>query len=146
MNHEAQAIRHQIEHEYADAIVALPRAWRSLKKVRDADWKLVRACIDVLGAFGRAAAAGTPGARDAFREELRLLGVADARSDVTELGTHGDSYIVDYRGRRVRVVSHLKRGNSSDPRRCLRIYWFWDDEARRVVIASLPAHAPHRLG
>lgn len=53
----------------------------------------------------------------------------------------GDSYDFDWRGERRRVDWHLKNGgNTRDPRRCLRIYYFWDATRREVVIASMPAH------
>lgn len=52
-----------------------------------------------------------------------------------------DSFDFDWRGRRVTVEWHIKNGgNTRDPRRCLRIYYFWDDETQQVVIATLPAH------
>ncbi|WP_428274214.1 hypothetical protein [Candidatus Palauibacter sp.] len=53
----------------------------------------------------------------------------------------GDSFDFDWRGERYRVAWHLKNGgNTRDPRRCLRIYYFWDAARREVVIASMPAH------
>ena len=53
----------------------------------------------------------------------------------------GDSFDVDWRGTRHRVEWHLKNGgNTRDPRRCLRIYYFWDAGRREVVIADMPAH------
>ena len=53
----------------------------------------------------------------------------------------GDSFDFDWRGERHRVDWHLKNGgNTRDPRRCLRIYYFWDAPRREVVVASMPAH------
>ena len=53
----------------------------------------------------------------------------------------GDSFQVEWRGKRHSVDWHLKNGgNTRDPRRCLRIYYFWDSGRREVVIASMPAH------
>lgn len=53
----------------------------------------------------------------------------------------GDSFDFDWRGERHRVDWHLKNGgNTRDPRRCLRIYYFWDASRREVVVASMPAH------
>ena len=44
-------------------------------------------------------------------------------------------------GRRHTVNWHIKRGaNTRDPRRCLRIYYFWDEQAGQVVVASMPGH------
>ena len=35
---------------------------------------------------------------------------------------------------------HIKNGGTRDPRRCLRIYYFWDATTQQVVIADMPAH------
>ena len=52
-----------------------------------------------------------------------------------------DSFEFDWGDRHVEVEWHIKNGgNTRDPRRCLRIYYFWDEESQLVVIASLPAH------
>ena len=45
-----------------------------------------------------------------------------------------------YDGRKTEIDMHLKGGNSRDPRYCFRLYFFWCDEKKRVVVASLPSH------
>lgn len=40
---------------------------------------------------------------------------------------------------------HLKKGVDSEPRLCLRIYFFWDKERKIVVVGSLPKHLPTGL-
>jgi hypothetical protein len=35
---------------------------------------------------------------------------------------------------------HVKKGNSRDQSRCLRIYFFWDSKKRCVVVGWLPSH------
>jgi hypothetical protein len=53
-----------------------------------------------------------------------------------------DTFAVDWQGRRIEVHWHIKNGgNTRDPARCLRIYYFWDDQSQQAVIASMPAHA-----
>ena len=53
----------------------------------------------------------------------------------------GDSFEFKWNGRNVLVEWHIKNGgNTHDPRRCLRIYYFWDDNSQTVVIATIPAH------
>ncbi len=53
----------------------------------------------------------------------------------------GDSFECSWDGRAHAVEWHIKRGaNTRDPRRCLRIYYFWDQRKRQVVIASMPGH------
>ncbi len=51
-----------------------------------------------------------------------------------------DSFPFDWQGRRRTVEWHLRKGNSRDPRHCLRIYYFWDAALKQVVVASMPAH------
>ena len=53
----------------------------------------------------------------------------------------GDSFEFKWNDRNVPVEWHIKNGgNTHDPRRCLRIYYFWDDESQTVVIVTMPAH------
>ena len=67
--------------------------------------------------------------------------ISDIEDGVYNLPCGGDSFECSWEGRRHRVEWHIKRGaNTRDPRRCLRIYYFWDEEARQVVVASMPAH------
>ena len=52
-----------------------------------------------------------------------------------------DAFGFDRQGKRFDVEWRIKSGgNTRDPRRCLRIYCFWDEASERVVIASMPAH------
>lgn len=52
-----------------------------------------------------------------------------------------DSFEFSWGNRKVAVEWHIKNGgNTRDPRRCLRIYYFWDDDSQLVVIATMPAH------
>ena len=71
-----------------------------------------------------------------------LHGSIDEIADgVHNLPCGGDSFDYAWEGRRHRVDWHIKRGaNTRDPRRCLRIYYFWDEGARQVVVVSMPAH------
>lgn len=53
----------------------------------------------------------------------------------------GDSYTADWKGRRYEVDWHIKNGgNVRDPRRCLRIYYFWEAETQQTVVDHLPSH------
>ena len=53
-------------------------------------------------------------------------------SDAFDVTLQGRDYVVDWRIK--------SGGNTRDPRRCLRIYYFWDDISRQFVIAEMPAH------
>ena len=71
----------------------------------------------------------------------QLHGRIDIDDGVFNLPCGGDNFECSWEGRRHRVEWHIKRGaNTRDPRRCLRIYYFWDEETHRVVVASMPAH------
>ena len=53
----------------------------------------------------------------------------------------GDSFECVWNGSRHTVDWHIKNGTGTrDPRRCLRIYYFWDDDGHTVVVASMPSH------
>ena len=53
----------------------------------------------------------------------------------------GDTYAVDWKGRRYDVDWHIKNGgNVRDPKRCLRVYYFWEPEMQQTIIDHLPAH------
>lgn len=53
----------------------------------------------------------------------------------------GSTFKVQWSGRWADVKWHVKNGgNTTDPTRCLRIYYFWDDTNDQVVVASMPGH------
>lgn len=52
-----------------------------------------------------------------------------------------DEFRIWWRGQPYTVDWHIKNGgNTRDPRRCMRIYYFWDPVTQQVVIANMPAH------
>ena len=67
--------------------------------------------------------------------------IGDIDEGVFNLPCGGDSFECVWNGGRRTVDWHIKNGTGTrDPRRCLRIYYFWDDDTRSVVVASMPAH------
>jgi len=66
-----------------------------------------------------------------------------------QAGAYGDTYYARWplgSERRVFIDLHLRsNGNSRDPKRCLAIYFFWDDANSQVVVASLPGHLQNRM-
>lgn len=62
----------------------------------------------------------------------------------TQKGEQGDEYTVNYKGKKHYMEFHIKKGTRRDPRHCLRIYYFWDDEDNCVVIGELPFHLDTR--
>jgi len=76
-----------------------------------------------------------------YDNTLKNLGVEDlpAISD-SSAGQQGDEYYPLYNGKKHKIDRHLVKGTSRDARECLRIYFFWDDDASILVIGSLPGH------
>ena len=56
------------------------------------------------------------------------------------LKLHRDVYTVSHNGRQYILDYHIKRGIRAEE--MLRIYFFWDEDERRVVIGSMPEHLP----
>jgi hypothetical protein len=135
--------------------LALPRAWADV-----ADW-----CDrELLGRLSLAPAArqGLKKARFADLEravrcllwlanacrERRLNGGGPLANVTVEPGIENapcgaDTFRFDFQGRRLDADWHIKNGgNTRDPRRCLRIYYAWDETTRQIVVAEMPAHRP----
>lgn len=76
----------------------------------------------------------------------RINGGGSTRDEMIETGVYnaycgGDSYQTLWQGRRYEVDQHIKNGgNARDPKRCLRIYYFWEPDLQQTVIDHLPAH------
>lgn len=80
-----------------------------------------------------------------YRERKLSGGDGDLRisieSGIRNERCGADSFQFEWQGVRRDVEWHIKNGgNTRDPSRCLRIYYFWDDASQQVVIASMPAH------
>ncbi len=59
---------------------------------------------------------------------------------VYNLPCDADCLVCKWGGQRHPVKWHLQCGaDRHDPRRCLCIYYFWDEETQRVVVASMPS-------
>ena len=72
--------------------------------------------------------------------------IGEIDNGVFNLPCGGDAFECTWDERRHTVDWHIKRGaNTRDPRRCLRIYYFWDEQTQRVVVASMPAHRRNAL-
>ena len=67
--------------------------------------------------------------------------IGEIDEGVFNLPCGGDAFECTWNRRRRTVDWHIKNGaNTRDPRRCLRIYYFWDEDTRTVVVASMPSH------
>lgn len=85
----------------------------------------------------------------AYQDALQAMqteGYQLARSvDPSVAGTQGEDYFVRYGARRRFLDWHIVKGGGRDERYCLRIYFFWDDADKVVVVGSLPAHLSNSL-
>jgi hypothetical protein len=67
--------------------------------------------------------------------------ISDVDGAIFNAPCGGDSFKFRWEGENRQVEWHIKRGaNTRDPRRCLRIYYFWHRTSQQVVIASMPGH------
>ncbi len=67
--------------------------------------------------------------------------IGEIADSVFNVPCGGDAFDCSWSGENHSVDWHIKvGGNTRDPRRCLRIYYFWDEDTRQVVVASLPGH------
>ena len=70
-------------------------------------------------------------------QDMRQPVVSGVRND----RCGADSFLFKWRDKTVNVEWHIKNGgNTRDPSRCMRIYYFWDDSSEQVVVAAMPAH------
>ncbi len=122
------------ETHLADRLVLSPRARNTIKKTRYEDFGTAAKCL--LWLAGDYRRARLEGAGDDLRGPIGS-GLWNDRCG-------GDSFPFDWSGKRVEVEWHVKNGgNTTDPARCLRIYYFWDEADSRVVVASMPDHIPN---
>lgn len=83
--------------------------------------------------------------KTAFDEACRKLGLEESATfSGPGWGEQGDEYFVKRYGQRRLLERHLKNGGSRDPRRCLRVYFYWDDQEEQVVVGWLPSHLNNR--
>lgn len=136
-----------------DSAVALPESWD-----RFADW-----CDEVLSGRvmlssrarretkhadcddPKAAARSLLWLANEYRDSRMNGAIGDLRKPIAD-GIHNDrcgadSFDFAWNGRQEPIEWHIKNGgNTRDPRRCLRIYYFWDEDSQVAIVASMPAH------
>lgn len=121
-------------------LVLLPRALRGLKKAEYGDVVGVAKALRYLGGEYWAFRAGSA-SRDVSLEAAKLLGLeVSPTGDRATLRQWREEYEVLWGSENCFLDTHLKRGSSREPRNCLRIYFFWDDDSTQVVVGHLPNH------
>ena len=131
------------ERHFPGRIVLAGRALRSLKSARFEDVALVGRAVALLGTtYHRMKTEGGAELRETFEHELRELRLQETPSIRPDRqGKARDGFEIEWEGRRLTLERHLKNNSGTrDPRRCLRIYFAWDEDTARVVIGHLPGH------
>ncbi len=120
-----------IDGTYPDRVVLTPSARRMVKSPAFEDVEAVARAVTWLATE---------------HHERRIDGGGSLRDVQVENGVRnspcgGDTYKTSWRGRPYDVDWHVKNGgNTRDPKKCLRIYYFWEPEACLTVIDHLPGH------
>ncbi|MFV1442224.1 MULTISPECIES: hypothetical protein [unclassified Phaeobacter] len=120
-----------LDQTYPDKVLLTPAARRMIRSPEFEDVTLVARAIAWLATI---------------QHDRRVNGGGSLRDVQVENGIlnspcGGDTYAADWKGRRYDVDCHVKNGgNVRDPKRCLRIYYFWEPETQQTIIAHLPSH------
>lgn len=124
----------------SDRIVVLPRALAGGKKADYHQPAHVFGGLEIL-ADAYPALRSNAITNDEFKTRCDEFGLDLTRSvDRSVAGSAGDEYFVRWKGRRVFLGHHLRRGTSREPRFSLRIYFAWDEEDEVVIVGWLPSH------
>ncbi len=118
--------------QLAGQVVLGTIARRSLRSPEFEDVGLAARCIIWLATTCRERRMN--GGEGSLREESVEEGIRNAHcgSDQFDLSWQGQHHTADW---------HIKNGgNTRDPSRCLRIYYFWEPVTQQIVIADMPAH------
>ena len=131
----------------AGRLILLPRAERAVGKAEYSEPEMVYRALLILANEYRDSRMGV-GNDDTFRAALAKYGMDFSGSiDKSRAGQEGEAYYVNYplgSTNREMLKFHLERGNSREPRYCMRIYFFWDEDTNQVVIGWLPGHLNNR--
>jgi hypothetical protein len=81
--------------------------------------------------------------KTSFEQALEALQIEESGTG-DGIKFNEDLYTVQYGGGRRALDRHLKKGGAHDSRFCFRAYFFWDEDARVVVVGWLPSHLDNR--
>lgn len=129
-----------VNRHLGERLTLLSRAARAVKKSAFEDVRLLCDALRLLAGPYRDMRRGEL-ARSEFERECAELGVeVSPTGDETSLMRWREDYEVSWgKGKRL-LDLHLKKGTSREPKNCLRIYFFWDDDGEQVVVGFLPGH------
>ncbi len=113
-------------------VVLAPAARKGIKKARYKDVETAARCLLLLADDARKRRTGGSGSRP---------GSGPLPSGIHNEPCGGDAFDFEFDGHTLGADWHLKcGGNTRAPSRCLRIYYCWDDDSRKYVVADMPAH------
>ncbi len=125
--------------EMGPHVVAMPRAIRETNRVRnDVDVGRLHEALVALRDVYVPMRLGRITIHDC-KKHLTGLGLAESQVKADPNKNH---YTVPYEGGTRTLDRHLKWGVGTSQSSMGRIYFFWDDEAQRVVIGHMPTHLP----
>lgn len=129
----------------ADRIVIHSRALNASKKSLYENPATVYVALELLAGAYREHRLGLVD-KNTFSEQLAEAGLQFAGSVAANVaGSQGDDYFINWEGRRRFLEFHLLKGGGRDERFCLRIYFFWDEPNKKVVVGWLPSHLSNSL-
>jgi hypothetical protein len=149
---ELDGLEEWVSERHGGKVLLHPRAVNAAKKSKYADNHLIYRAIDLLAVeyweMKTTPSEGSKEYRQRLDARLQELGLELAASiSLSRAGEEGDDYFVKYpvgtESNRM-LDTHLKKGSDRDERFCLRIYFFWDEDSRKVVIGWLPSHLETR--
>ncbi len=137
-----------VQKELAGRLVLHPRAIRTLKDAKYEDPQFVAKSLLLLANEYRNHRTGRISLEE-FENAKNALHLT-CKGSITEenAGEYGETYYVRYpvgSMRRCFLKWHLCNGTSREARHCMRIYFFWDQETKQVVVGSLPAHLENQI-
>jgi hypothetical protein len=129
-----------------NGVVLLPRALTSAKKSEFEDIPFVyRALLMIRNNYVPMRRSGDAGEKAKWEQAMSELGLILAPTFAGDrAGEHGETYIVSWEGHKRALDMHFKTGSARDHRYCFRLYFFWDQDCKRVVVGSLPGHLATR--
>lgn len=126
-------------------LILLPRAVHSLDKAQYRSPELVYKALLLLAFEYRNSRMGISDDKP-FKAKCQELGL-ELRGAVTQSNA-SENYYVNYpigSSNQALLKFQIQKGVSRQKRYCLRIYFFWDENAKLVVVGDLPAHLNTRI-
>lgn len=123
---------------------------RGLKKPEFEDVEQVARVLLLLAGEYRTMRMGHDGGKDAFDRKVTEMSLRyDGSISEERAGQEGETYFVKWpypTSSRRFLKWHIRSGgNTRDPKRCLAVYFCWDDDTQQVVVGWLPSHLNNRL-